>query len=198
MLDSDYGKNLAYKRYDKLHKKVTKHQLGGSLLDSYAEEYMKKIKEDEAIKKEAKESGKSVKQVKESKRVPTDTYFSGSDIARLTAIGADVASMAAAFVPVYGTAVSAGTGLTSTALNLGADLADDSVSPGEALTSAGIGLGMDLIGLIPGLGMGAKASKIARVIKPLAKGLGAYFAANGIIDAKDALGKLMAGEKLTV
>lgn len=198
MLNSDYGKNLAYKRYDKLHKKVTKHQLGGSLLDSYAEKYMKKIKEDEAIKKEAKESGKSIKQVKESKRVPTDTYFSGSDIARLTAIGADVASMAAAFVPVYGTAISAGTGLTSTALNLGADLADDSVSSGEALASAGMGLGMDLIGLIPGLGMGAKASKIARIIKPLAKGLGTYFAANGIIDAKDALGKLMAGEKLTV
>lgn len=198
MLNSEYGRDLAHKRYDKLHKQVTKHQLGGSLLDSYVEEYSKKIKEAETIKKEAKESGKSVKQVKESKRVPADTYFSGSDIARLTAIGADVASIAASFVPVYGTAVSAGTGLTSTAINLGADLADDSVSTGEALKTAGMGLGMDLIGLIPGLGLGAKASKIAKVIKPLAKGLGAYFAANGIIDAKDALGKLTSGEKLTV
>ena len=69
----------------------------------------------------------------------------------------DVASALSAFVPVYGTAVSAGTGLISSLTNFGADLKDNSVSLGDSFKNLGANLAMDAVGLVPGFGAAGKA-----------------------------------------
>ena len=77
----------------------------------------------------------------------------------------DLTSAIAAFVPGYGTAVSAGTGLTSTFGNLWSDLTDDAVTKGQAWKNFGMNLGMDALGLIPGGGAASKMGKIVKTLK---------------------------------
>lgn len=134
---------------------------------------------------------------------PNGEYkWTTTDKVRLGTIGADVLSTIASFVPGYGTAASAGLGIVSTLTNFGADIADDSVSAGQMFTNLGIGLGMDAVGLIPGLGVGAKAGKIARMIKPISKGLVWTLRGIGTAQAYNSIGainKLMTTpDKMTV
>lgn len=89
-------------------------------------------------------------------RKPAETGFTGVDIARLGAIGADIASM----IPGLG-----GVGIAGTLANFGADIADDGLDSGDWGRLAG-NIGLDLVGFIPGLGAAAKGS---RVLKNLAK-----------------------------
>lgn len=77
----------------------------------------------------------------------------------------DLTSAVAAFVPGYGTAVSAGAGLTSTFGNLWSDLTDDAVTGGQAWKNFGLNLGMDVLGLIPGGGAASKMGKIVKTLK---------------------------------
>lgn len=65
-------------------------------------------------------------------------------------MAADIISATSAFVPTYGTAVSAGSGLLGTGLNAAADFTDSKVSTKDALINTGTGVVADLIGLIPG------------------------------------------------
>ena len=77
----------------------------------------------------------------------------------------DLTSAVSAFVPGYGTAVSAGTGILSTIGNLGSDLTDDAVTSGQAWKNFGLNLGMDIMGLIPGGGAASKMGKIVKTLK---------------------------------
>lgn len=120
----------------------------------------KRIEEEEAAKKAAETKPSAANLTPEQKaareRKLAKTGFTGVDIARLGAIGADIASM----IPGLG-----GVGIAGTLANFGADIADDGLDSGDWGRLAG-NIGLDLVGFIPGLGAAAKGS---RVLKNLAK-----------------------------
>ena len=95
---------------------------------------------------------------------PGNAKFSAMDKWRLANAGADILSMISAYVPVYGTAASAVTGVGSTFSNLGADIAEDGFQWSD-LGNFGLSLGMDAMGLIPGLGSSSKVGKIVKTLK---------------------------------
>lgn len=87
-------------------------------------------------------------------RKPAETGFTGVDIARLGAIGADIASM----IPGLG-----GVGIAGTLANFGADIADDGMDLGDWGRLAG-NIGLDVVGFIPGLGAAAKGSRVLKSV----------------------------------
>lgn len=135
-----------------------------------------------------------------SQRKPSQTEFTASDIARITAAGMDVASALSAFVPVYGTAVSAGTGLISSLTNFGADLKDNSISLGDSFKNLGTNLAMDAVGLVPGFGAAGKAGKITKtLVKYVPKIITVLSAANALSpESRASWEKLFSKESLTV
>ena len=135
-----------------------------------------------------------------SQRKPGDTEFTATDIARISAAGMDVASALSAFVPVYGTAISAGTGLISSLTNFGADMSDKSVSAGDMWKNLGANIAMDAVGLVPGFGTAGKAGKITKtLIKYVPKIVTALSAANALSpESRASWAKLASKESLTV
>lgn len=135
-----------------------------------------------------------------SQRKPRDTEFTATDIARISAAGMDVASALSAFVPVYGTAASAGTGLISSLTNFGADMFDKSVSAGDMWKNLGTNIAMDAVGLVPGFGTAGKAGKITKtLIKYVPKIVTALSAANALSpESRASWAKLASNESLTV
>lgn len=135
-----------------------------------------------------------------SQRKPGDTEFTATDIARISAAGMDVASALSAFVPVYGTAISAGTGLISSLTNFGADMSDKSVSAGDMWKNLGTNIAMDAVGLVPGFGTAGKAGKITKtLIKYVPKIVTALSAANALSpESRASWAKLASKESLTV
>lgn len=135
-----------------------------------------------------------------SQRKPGDTEFTATDIARISAAGMDVASALSAFVPVYGTAASAGTGLISSLTNFGADMFDKSVSAGDMWKNLGTNIAMDAVGLVPGFGTAGKAGKITKtLIKYVPKIVTALSAANALSpESRASWAKLTSNESLTV
>lgn len=120
---------------------------------------------------------------------PGSTEFSAMDKWRLGNAAADIVSMISAYVPVYGTAASAVTGIGSTLSNLGADIAEDGFQWGD-LGNFGLSLGMDVMGLIPGLGTASKVGKITKTLKTIIP------TALLIWQASKADGAVAAGKKL--
>lgn len=132
------------------------------------------------LEERAKKEGRTAEQQKASERyingegdilpgdnssmANPDAGFTSIEVARLISGAADIASTISAWLPGYGTAVSLGTGLGSTAGNLYADIMDDSVSAWDTIKNAGFNLGMDLVGLVPGGGSAGKFAKIGRNI----------------------------------
>ncbi len=135
-----------------------------------------------------------------SQRKPGDTEFTATDIARISAAGMDVASALSAFVPVYGTAASAGTGLISSLTNFGADMFDKSVSAGDMWENLRTNIAMDAVGLVPGFGTAGKAGKITKtLIKYVPKIVTALSAANALSpESRASWAKLASNESLTV
>lgn len=135
-----------------------------------------------------------------SQRKPGDTEFTATDIARISAAGMDVASALSAFVPVYGTAASAGTGLISSLTNFGADMFDKSVSAGDMWKNLGTNIAMDAVGLVPGFGTAGKAGKITKtLIKYVPKIVTALSAANALSpESRASWAKVASNESLTV
>lgn len=135
-----------------------------------------------------------------SQRKPGDTEFTATDIARISAAGMDVASALSAFVPVYGTAISAGTGLISSLTNFGADMSDKSVSAGDMWKNLGTNIAMDAVGLVPGFGTAGKAGKITKtLIKYVPKIVTVLSAANALSpESRASWAKLTSNESLTV
>lgn len=133
-------------------------------------------------------------------RKPGDTEFTATDIARISAAGMDVASALSAFVPVYGTAISAGTGLISSLTNFGADMSDKSVSAGDMWKNLGANIAMDAVGLVPGFGTSGKAGKITKtLVKYVPKIVTALSAANALSpESRASWAKLASKESLTV
>lgn len=133
-------------------------------------------------------------------RKPGDTEFTATDIARISAAGMDVASALSAFVPVYGTAASAGTGLVSSLTNFGADMFDKSVSAGDMWKNLGANIAMDAVGLVPGFGAAGKAGKITKtLVKYVPKIVTALSAANALSpESRASWAKLASKESLTV
>lgn len=133
-------------------------------------------------------------------RKPEDTEFTATDIARISAAGMDVASALSAFVPVYGTAASAGTGLVSSLTNFGADMFDKSVSAGDMWKNLGTNIAMDVVGLVPGFGTAGKAGKITKtLVKYVPKIVTALSAANALSpESRASWAKLASKESLTV
>lgn len=82
------------------------------------------------------------------------------DWIRIGAIAADLVGIGTNFVPVYGSAISAGTGVASAAANLTADLMDESVGTGQVFKNLGINLGLAALNLVPGAGASAKTAKL--------------------------------------
>lgn len=116
----------------------------------------KRIEEEEAAKKAAETKPSAANLTPEQKaareRKLAETGFTGVDIARLGAIGADIASM----IPGLG-----GVGIAGTLANFGADIADDGLDSGDWGRLAG-NIGLDLVGFIPGLGAAAKGSRVLK------------------------------------
>lgn len=135
-----------------------------------------------------------------SQRKPGDTEFTATDIARISAAGMDVASALSAFVPVYGTAISAGSGLVSSLTNFSADMFDKSVSAGDMWKNLGTNIAMDAVGLVPGFGTAGKAGKITKtLIKYVPKIVTVLSAANALSpESRASWAKLASKESLTV
>ena len=116
----------------------------------------KRIEEEEAAKKAAETKPSAANLTPEQRaareRKPAKTGFTGVDIARLGAIGADIASM----IPGLG-----GVGIAGTLANFGADIADDGMDLGDWGRLAG-NIGLDVVGFIPGLGAAAKGSRVLK------------------------------------
>lgn len=132
---------------------LPKAQLGIKL-DSYANQQQKQ--QTAATKARAKATDKTYQQ---QKAADSPIQWSGADKARLAGVIADIASIPTAYIPGYGTAISAVAGLGSTAANLGADLSDGTMSTWDAFKNAGINVGFDALGLFGGVGKGGKIAK---------------------------------------
>lgn len=193
LLNEELKKKMAYAEYDRRHKGVQKHQLGG--IAKYVEENQKKAQREaekqRRIDEKVEETGKTREQVEAAERRPMEEGFSTIDKIRLGTAAADAAAAAAAFIPGYGTVASGVLGIGSTLTNIGADIADESMSGWDVAGNALYGLGMDVVGLIPGLGATGKAAKIVRVLKPVSKLAMRTLQAYGMIHSADAFNKLM-------
>lgn len=193
LLNEELKKKMAYAEYDRRHKGVQKHQLGG--ITKYVEENQKKAQKEaekkRRIDEKVEETGKTREQVEAAERRPMEEGFSTIDKVRLGTAAADAAAAAAAFIPGYGTVASGILGIGSTLTNIGADIADESMSGWDVAGNALYGLGMDVVGLIPGLGTTGKAAKIVRVLKPVSKLAMRTLQAYGMIHSADAFNKLM-------
>lgn len=100
----------------------------------------------------------------EDKVIGDGTELNSSDKAEIAALIADAASLGATFVPVYGNALSAGIGAAGSFTGFGADVARDGLDWGDVGNLA-LNLGLDAATLLPGIGTGAKATKVAKALK---------------------------------
>lgn len=169
LLNEKLREAMAYDWYKK-NQTVPSNKNGGIL--SYLQEggFMKRAREARQQRKQQEQSQQKVQQEQEDNRTKEQKEagqrkisdgLSGTDIARLAAIGMDLTSAISSFVPGAGTAVSGITGIGSTLTTLGADIAEDGFQWSD-LGNAGVGLGMDIVGMIPGFGAAGKASKIGK------------------------------------
>ena len=177
---------------------ISKAQLGMKL-QTRAEKEIAKEKENKKTLSNPNTPEDKKRQIA-SQRKPGDTEFTATDIARISAAGMDVASALSAFVPVYGTAISAGTGLISSLTNFGADMSDKSVSAGDMWKNLGANIAMDAVGLVPGFGTAGKAGKITKtLIKYVPKIVTVLSAANALSpESRASWAKLASRESLTV
>lgn len=188
ILNEKLREAMAYDWYKK-NQAVPSNKNGGIL--SYLQEggFMKRAREARQQRKQQEQPQQKVQQKQEDNRTKEQKEagqrkisdgLSGTDIARLAAIGMDLTSAISSFVPGAGTAVSGITGIGSTLTTLGADIAEDGFQWSD-LGNAGVGLGMDIVGMIPGFGTAGKASKIGKqLVKFAPLVLGALQAQNAL------------------
>lgn len=114
----------------------------------------------EAIAKNKKlAEQKKIQQANNRKLGEFGNDWKTEDYLRMGAMAQDIAGGLAAWAPVYGTATSAGLGLTSMLTNLSADAMDDSLTKGDVIKNAGVNLGLGLVGMVPGLGLASRTGK---------------------------------------
>ena len=163
---------------------ILKAQEGTNLNDLFFKD-RKKSEPVSEPKSEAKETP-VVNTSSSDKKEPKPTFqeygLTGVDIARLASTFFDVISAASAYAPTYGTLASAGTGVLSTLVNLGADISDDNVTVGQTIGNLGTRLASDAMGLIPYFGTAAKLGKISKTlikVAPYAIGTLSWMGASG-------------------
>lgn len=215
MLVNDALRRLADAYYDSTH--TPKRENGGVLYMQFGGTYSaganysnyqqqraqeKKTKEEEEVKQKAESKGRTVEEQQTADRKPgsiTSGEWTGEDYTRLGSIVADIGSMGAAYIPVYGTAASAVLGVGSSLANYGADLSENGFKWGD-LGNLAMNLGLDTVGLIPGLGSAAKGSKMLKTaIKYIPKTLSLLAAYNYTGPAIDSMKKALSPDaELTV
>lgn len=199
LLNDELKKRMAYSEYDKRNKKsneAQKHQLGGTFKDMESRRN-KAQEEKQKVEQKSYATGRTKEQI-ESDQAP-HTEWSKADLLRLGAIGGDVASLIASMTGV-GSVASAGIGMTSTAANQAADMAEG-MGFLESLGNNAVSYGLDALSLIPF----ARAAKIPKTIKAIAgfapKLTAIISTAQGISNAPEitkSLSKLNSSESLTV
>lgn len=199
LLNDELKKRMAYSEYDKRNKKsneAQKHQLGGTFKDMESRRN-KAQEEKQKVEQKSYATGRTKEQI-ESDQAP-HTEWSKADLLRLGAIGGDVASLIASMTGV-GSVASAGIGMTSTAANQAADMAEG-MGFLESLGNNAVSYGLDALSLIPF----ARAAKIPQTIKAIAgfapKLMAIISTAQGISNAPEitkSLSKLNSSESLTV
>lgn len=211
-------KNIEHWLEEQLNKPVSnksggiiKAEEGTSLLEKNRRRLKKTLSEyHDEERKPYREAESQVKRTGDKKELSTETIekrnhpigFSWNDLsatekARMTAIGLDLASAASAYIPVYGTAISAVSGIGSSLTNFGTDLAEGT-SLGNAAGNLAIGLGADLAGLIPGLGTSAKVAKTIKALKGLLTAGGAAATLfRTFEDGPELYDKIVSGKQLT-
>lgn len=179
----------------------------GQILDIYGNpiEAKSNTAHDKAIKADqeredlinkAKEAGYSdTAQYKANMRSPGQTGFTATDYVRLGAIAADIASIPASFVAGYGTAVSAGLGVSSSLATLVTDIAEDGFQLHD-ITGFGVNLALDVAGLFGGAGKVGKIAKQLVKFSPLL--IGAWDAIANGEQYKEVFDKMQKGKSLTV
>lgn len=215
MLVNDALRRLANAHYDST--RTSKKENGGILYMQFGGTYSaganysnyqqqraqeKKTKEEETVRQKAESKGRTAEEQKVADRKPgsiTSGDWTGADYTRLTSIVADIGSLGAAYVPVYGTAASAVLGVGSSLANYGADVSENGFKWGD-LGSLAMNLGLDTVGLIPGLGTAAKGSKMLKTaVKYIPKTLSLLAAYNYTGPAIESMKKAMTpGADLTV
>lgn len=195
------GKAHAYRDdpYSVRKAQVISKAQSGMKLQTRAEKEAAKEKENQKVINNSKTPEDKKRQLA-GQRKPGNTEFTATDIARISSAGMDVASALSAFVPIYGTVLSAGTGLASSLTSFGADLSDKSVSLGGAFKNLGANAVMDAVGLVPGFGAAGKAGKITKtLVKYVPKIVTALSAANALSpESRASWAKLASNESLTV
>lgn len=199
LLNDELKKRMAYSEYDKRNKKsneAQKHQLGGTFKDMESRRN-KAQEEKQKVEQKSYATGRTKEQI-ESDQAP-HTEWSKADLLRLGAIGGDVASLIASMTGV-GSVASAGIGMTSTATNQAADMAEG-MGFLESLGNNAVSYGLDALSLIPF----ARAAKIPKTIKAIAgfapKLMAIISTAQDISNAPEitkSLSKLNSSESLTV
>lgn len=194
MLATEALRNLFKEYYDKniaKHKEggIIKMQFGGDIQGNY-NRYLQQSKtekenrEQQQIETKAKTKGRTIQQQKEADRKPgVDGEWTTEDKVILGSIVGDIASMGAAYIPVYGTLASAGLGIGSSIANYSAELSRNGFNWGD-LGNLAINLGLDTVGLVPGLGSAAKGSKI---LKTAAKYLPRVLATASLANAPEVI-----------
>ena len=215
MLVNDALRRLANAHYDST--RTSKKENGGVLYMQFGGTYSaganyssyqqqraqeKKTKEEETVRQKAESKGRTTEEQKVADRKPgsiTSGDWTGADYTRLASIVADIGSLGAAYVPVYGTAASAVLGVGSSLANYGADVSENGFKLGD-LGSLAMNLGLDTVGLIPGLGTAAKGSKMLKTaVKYIPKTLSLLAAYNYTGPAIESMKKAMTpGADLTV
>lgn len=215
MLVNDALRRLANAHYDST--RTSKKENGGVLYMQFGGTYSaganyssyqqqraqeKKTKEEETVRQKAESKGRTAEEQKVADRKPgsiTSGDWTGADYTRLASIVADIGSLGAAYVPVYGTAASAVLGAGSSLANYGADVSENGFKWGD-LGSLAMNLGLDTVGLIPGLGTAAKGSKMLKTaVKYMPKTLSLLAAYNYTGPAIESMKKAMTpGADLTV
>ena len=133
---------------------VIKMQTGGVLYNT----------ENKASKSSITPASKPIRAAHKEKILGDGTELTSADWAEIGALVGDAAALGATFIPVYGNATGAVTGALASTANLYSDIKRDGFDWGD-IGNFGLNLGLDLATLIPGLGTGAKAAKIAKALK---------------------------------
>ena len=133
----------------------------GGILKAQNGYYLNKLRAKSQKKERLEESDTRTPEEKTAGARTLSDGLTGTDLTRLGAIGADIVSAISSFVPGYGTAVSAVSGIGSTVATTIADMVEDGIQWSD-IGNGLLGLGMDVAGLLPGIGTGAKFTKIGK------------------------------------
>ena len=125
---------------------------------------------------------------------PSDGGLTDAEKFQLAGSVVDLLGVGASFIPGIGQAAGAITGVGGSLTRFAGDIKQNGLDWGD-VKNLGVNLGFDLATLFTG-GVG-KTAKFVKGIKTVAKPLMIALAAKGAWDAKDVVGKVAKGEKLT-